>query len=109
MREVEFQEIGMVNFGPYIDPMILPFNNNCLILITGPNGIGKTMAIDALPFTLFGVTSKGARGDDVVNNRIGKGCHTWAKFKSDNVPYKVDRYHKYPSLGNIYLNQGQQD
>ena len=110
MREVEFQEIGMENFGPYIDPMILPFNNDSLVLITGPNGIGKTMAIDALPFTLFGITSKGARGDDVVNNRIGKGCHTWAKFKSNDVPYRVDRYHKYPRLGNtVHLFKNNED
>lgn len=99
MREVEFQEIGMENFGPYIDPMILTFKNNSLVLITGPNGIGKTMAIEALPFTLFGITSKGVKGDDVVNNTVGKNCKTWSKFKVNSIPHIVTRYHKYSKFG----------
>lgn len=100
MRNVNFVEVGMKNFGPYIDPMILTFQNDSLTLITGPNGIGKTMALDALSFTLYGVTSKGARGDDVVNNVVGRNCHTWVKFKIDNDDYLIDRYHKYTKFGN---------
>jgi len=100
MRRIVFEEIGMENYGPYIEPMILPIENNKLTLITGPNGVGKSMILDALPFTHFGITSKGARGDDVVNNKVGKGCHTWNTFSIDGMPYRVDRYHKYPKLGN---------
>lgn len=100
MRNVNFVEVGMKNFGPYIDPMILTFQNDSLTLITGPNGIGKTMALDAISFTLYGITSKGARGDDVVNNVVGRNCHTWVKFKIDNDNYLVDRYHKYTKFGN---------
>jgi len=99
MRDIIFHEVGMENFGPYIDPMILNFENNKLTLITGPNGIGKTMSLEALPFTLFGETCKKARGDDVVNTRVGKNCHTWATFSINNDKYKVDRYHKYSKLG----------
>ena len=75
MKAIEFQEVGMENYGPYIDPMVLSFVENKLTLITGPNGIGKTMSmsIDAIPFTLYGITSKGARGDDVVNNKVEIG------------------------------------
>jgi DNA repair exonuclease SbcCD ATPase subunit len=105
MREVIFKEVGMENFGPYIDPMILEFPNNSLTLMTGPNGIGKTMTMDAIPFSLYGTTSKGARGDDVVNNTIGRNCHTWISFsilQGDAIAdeYRVDRYHKYTKLGN---------
>ena len=100
MRNVNFIEVGMENFGPYIDPMILEFPNNSLTLLTGPNGIGKTMALDALSFTLFGSTSKGARGDDVVNNVVGRNCHTWNIFYVDDDKYEVNRYHKYTKLGN---------
>jgi exonuclease SbcC len=109
MRNIQFIEVGMKNFGPYIDPMILTFKNDSLTLITGPNGIGKTMALDALSFTLYGATSKGARGDDVVNNVVGRNCHTWVKFKSNNDNYLIDRYHKYTKLGNtvtIIKNDG---
>ena len=103
MRQVEFQEVGMENYGPYIDPMILKFVNDSLVLITGPNGIGKTMALDSIPFTLYGVTSKGAKGDDVVNNVVGRNCKTWIKFHIDNTPYIVTRYHKYTKYGNTVI------
>ena len=51
MREIDLYEVGMENYGPYIDPMILPFKNDNITLLTGPNGVGKTMALDAIPFT----------------------------------------------------------
>ena len=100
MRQIVFHEVGMENFGPYIDPMILTFENDKLTLITGPNGIGKTMALEAIPFTLFGETCKKAKGDDVVNTRVGRNCHTWVKFSVDADNYLVDRYHKYTKLQN---------
>jgi len=100
MREITFHEVGMENFGPYIEPMVLPFENNKLTLITGPNGIGKTMSLEALPFTLYGETCKKAKGDDVVNTRVGRNCHTWVKFSVNDDNYLVDRYHKYTKLGN---------
>ena len=107
MRIADFQEVGMENYGPYREPMILDFKPDSLVLITGPNGIGKTMALDAIPFTLYGITSKGARGDDVVNNVVGRNCKTWVKFTIDGVQYIVTRYHKYSKLGNtVILNVG---
>lgn len=110
MREVIFQESGMKNFGPYIDPMVLPFPNDKLSLITGPNGIGKTMALDSIPFTLYGITSKKAKGDDVVNNVIGKNCKTWVKFKVNDNQYIITRYHKYTRFGNtVILNKNGKD
>lgn len=106
MKNIIFQEVGMKNYGPYIDPMVLNFENDKLTLITGPNGIGKTMAIDAIPFTLYGTTSKGARGDDVVNNTIGKDCKTWVKFKINDDQFIVTRYHKYTKYNNtVIVNQ----
>lgn len=103
MRNVIFQEVGMQNYGPYIEPMVLQFKANNLILITGPNGIGKTMSLDAIPFALFGNTSKGAKGDDVVNNSVGKNCKVWIKFKVNDDDYIVTRYHKYVKLGNTVV------
>jgi len=107
MRNVEFQEVNMENFGPYIDPMGYKFEKNKLTLITGANGSGKTMSLDAIPYTLFGITSKKAKGDDVVNNKVGKNCKTWVKFKvNDTDQYIVTRYHKYTKIGNtVILNK----
>ena len=106
MRDIFFEEVGMKNFGPYIDPMVLNFATDHLVLMRGPNGIGKTMALDAIPFTLYGETSKKAKGDDVVNNRIGKNCHTWLKFTINEDVYTLNRYHKYSKYGNtVILNK----
>ena len=106
MRNINFQEVGMENYGPYIDPMIHTFDNDNITLMTGPNGVGKTMSLDAIPFTLYGITSKGARGDDVVNNVIGKNCKTWVKFKVNSDQYLVTRYVKYTKRGNsVILNK----
>lgn len=105
MRDIIFEEVGMQNFGPYIDPMIHTFQNDTLTLMTGPNGIGKTMSLDAIPFTLYGITSKGAKGDDLVNNVTGKNCKTWVKFKINENQYLVTRYQKYSKRGNtVVLN-----
>ena len=103
MRNIEFQEVGMQNYGPYIDPMIHTFQPDTLTLLKGPNGIGKTMSLDAIPFTLYGVTSKKAKGDDVVNNVVGRNCKTWVKFKIDSDQYIVTRYHKYTKVGNTVI------
>lgn len=103
MRNITFEEVGMINYGPYTEEMILTFVSNTLTLVTGPNGIGKTMAIDAIPFTFYGITSKGAKGDDVVNNQIGKNCKTWVKFKVNDDQYIVTRYHKYTKYGNTVI------
>lgn len=103
MRYVQIQEVGMQNYGLYIEPMVLEFENDTITLIVGPNGTGKTMMIDAIPFTFYGITSKGARGDDVVNSTVGKNCKTWVKFLVDDDEYIVTRYHKYSKLGNTVI------
>jgi DNA repair exonuclease SbcCD ATPase subunit len=103
MRQIIFKEVGMKNYGPYIDEMILKIHENKLTLLTGPNGIGKTMLLDAIPFSLYGTTSKGKKGDDVVNNKVGKNCHTWLEFSVDDIEYRVDRYHKHTKFGNTVI------
>jgi DNA repair exonuclease SbcCD ATPase subunit len=103
MKEIIFNECGMENYGPYIDPMVLKFNNNTITMITGPNGIGKTTALDCIPYTLFGITSKGMKGDELVNNTVNKNCHTWVKFQVNEIPYQVDRFQKSSKNGNTVL------
>jgi DNA repair exonuclease SbcCD ATPase subunit len=101
MRRVVFTEIGMENYGPYTEPFILDCPNDSMTLITGPNGVGKTISLDSMSFTFYGVTSKGERGDDVVNNMVGKNCHTWVKFHEEGSDsYVVDRYHKHSKFKN---------
>ena len=110
MKQVKFKQVGMQNYCLFIDPMELNFKENKTILITGPNGVGKSSIFDCLPFTLYGMTSKGAHGDDVTNDVIGKDCHTWLTFSVDNILYRVDRYHKHKKFGNtVILNRNGED
>ena len=111
MHNVNITEVGMENFGPYTDPMILEFEIDSLTLLTGPNGIGKTMSLDAIPFTFYNDTTKGAKGDDLVNNVAGKNCKTWVKFNiNNNDEYLITRYQKYTRFGNtVILNKNGKD
>ena len=110
MKSIEFKQVGMQNYCLFIEPMELSFEENKTVLITGPNGVGKSSIFDCLPFTLYGVTSKGAHGDDVVNDVVEKDCHTWLTFNIDNIPYRVDRYHKHRKFGNtVILNRNGED
>jgi DNA repair exonuclease SbcCD ATPase subunit len=105
MREINFEEVGMKNYGPYVDDMVLKFKKGTITFITGPNGVGKTMALDAIPFSLYGITSKGSKGDDVVNNGVGKDCHTWLTFSIDKDKYRIDRFHKHSKKNNTVILQ----
>jgi len=100
MKKIKFTKVGMKNYGPYTDSLEYKIEPDTLTLITGPNGIGKTMSLDAIPYTLYGMRSNGARGDDVVNNKVQKDCRTWVEFKINDDLYRIDRYHKYRKLGN---------
>jgi len=99
MKKVTFLKQGMENFCNHIEPMELEFGEGQLVLVTGPNGAGKTSLFQALPYTLYGQCEKG-RGDDVLNDKTEKNCHTWTEFDIDGQGYRVDRYVKYTRLGN---------
>jgi len=107
MKDVKFLQVGMKNYCCYINEMVFDFRDNKIVLFVGPNGVGKSSIFDCLPYTLYGVTSKGQHGDDVVNDVIMKDCHTWLTFEVDDVPYRVDRFHKHRIHGNtvlLYMN-----
>ncbi len=103
MKHIIFEQIGLENFCSYKDEMILDIKENNLTLITGPNGVGKTSLFDTIPYTLYGITSKNAKGDDVVNNKVGKDCKTWIKFRINEKSYLIERYVKYKNIGNTVI------
>lgn len=98
MKNINFIRAGMCNFSCYTNLVDFPFLNDKIVLITGPNGSGKTTIYDSVPFTLYGETTKGTKSTDVINNVVGKNCHTFVEFtvEVDNEieKYRVDRYVK---------------
>lgn len=107
MKEVNFRKVGFKNFCCYGDELFeIEIQNNKLILIHGPNGVGKTTIFDSIPFTLFGMTSKGIRGKSAINNRTQKNCYTYVDFDIDNTHYKAERYYGHTKHGDTaYLTR----
>ena len=107
MNKVRFSKLGMENFCCYTEPMEIEIKDNSLTMIIGPNGIGKSTMFNAIPFTTYGETSTKLRGEDVVNNKVGKNCHTWLEFSINDEFYRLDRYVKYSKLGTtVHLRKG---
>lgn len=106
MRKVIFTKVGFENFNCYTSQVEFLFKNNKVCLIVGPNGIGKSSIFKALAFALYGITETGLRGEDVVNNKVGKNCHIYTEFIIDDDTFKVDRFIKHSKEGDtVYLKK----
>lgn len=111
MRYVDFEYTEFKNFECYFDTVIYYFKNNVINLLVGPNGSGKTAIFDSVLFSLFGVTSKGLKSEDVVNNKVKKNCLTKTVFSitenEETDKYIVSRYVSDSKEGNtvfLYKN-----
>lgn len=100
MKSINFQKVGARNFCCYKDYIEYNFDNDKVILITGPNGSGKSTIFDIIPFSFWGITTKELKSEDVVNNEVGKNCHTYVDFSIGEDQYRVDRYVKDSKLSN---------
>jgi len=110
VRNIEIDSWGFENFSLFTEPMEIKVVNGKITLITGPNGIGKTTIFDGLSYAMHGVTSKGLKGEDVVNDRVLSDCYAWTKFKVNEDEYKVDRYCKHKKNGsNVILYKNGMD
>lgn len=107
MKDIQFKGVGLKNFGGYSEEITFDFQNGKLFLITGPNGAGKTTIFNSICYALYGRTTTGGTGEDVINNRVKKNCRCWVDFSIDGVDYSVDRYVKYSKHGTtVYLKKG---
>jgi DNA repair protein SbcC/Rad50 len=103
MKNVIFNKVITENYGPFPGRMELEFCPKKFIFIFGPNGSGKTTLLNALPFSLYGITSKGEEGDDMVNYDAEKNSAVFNYFTVDGVPYVIEKYNKYSSKGTTVL------
>lgn len=67
------------------------------------NGSGKSSIADALCWCWFGTTARGATGDDIINNAVGKECFVESTLLDDDgITYTATRYRKHKTGKNSF-------
>ena len=97
-----FEKIRYKNFlssGNQITEIIL--NKSKSTLIVGQNGSGKSTALDALSFALFGRAHRNITKDQLINSINQKECLTEVYFKIGKSQFKIIRGIK-PNLFEIW-------
>lgn len=98
---LNFRQLSIRNFGPFKE-VEFEFPESGLILILGnnkdsgyasSNGSGKSTIFESLAWCLFGKTTKGLRGDEVVNKHIepDQDCVVETKFWLRNQLCSIER------------------
>lgn len=111
---LRFISLSAENFMSY-KSMNLPLDNVGLFFVygdnvdtesTASNGAGKSAIFDALMWVLYGRTSNGVGGDDVVNNQSKKDCMVTLEFEVDDKEYVVTRFRKHKTgKNNMWLTE----
>lgn len=110
MKKIDLLKLEMENFCLFSEKMTLDLSKPGLTLISGPNGSGKTTMFESLPYTAWGVTSKGLRADQVINNIVGKNCFTAVDFKVEDDYFRIERYRNHSKYQNsLFLFQNGKD
>lgn len=70
------------------------------------NGAGKSSIADALCWVLFGETARGASGDDVINEGVGKNTAVTVEIEDGDERYRIARHRKHkPFKNSIQVRQ----
>jgi DNA repair exonuclease SbcCD ATPase subunit len=84
----------------------LPLSDRGLVLVLGQNkdadgadsnGSGKSSLFDALCWCLWGTTTRGVKGDAVVNLVAKRNCEVTVSLEDGGIPYEVTRLRKHTS------------
>ena len=96
----------------------IAYENQGLVLVEGrnldsetaeSNGAGKSSTMsEPILWALFGITSRGVSGDDVIHSEAGKGTSVRLDFERGGHNYAVTRYrkHKEGKNGVVLMKDG---
>ena len=98
-HKTEFQ--NFMSYGNYTSSLQL--DKNKLTLIQGDNGAGKTTALLALSYNLFGKTFNKANKANLINKKNKKGMITRSWFSIGDNHYFIERGEK-PSIFRVTCN-----
>lgn len=96
---MKLNNITIKNFGT-IQSINLPLANRGLVLVSGDNrdaskadsnGSGKSLLLEAICWCIWGETIRGLKGDEVVNDKIGKDCQVILTLTEDTDNYTIIR------------------
>ena len=107
MSDIRFTRFGAENYCLFRERIDIEVKNG-INFIVGPNGSGKTSALEIPLITLYGEMSDGKKINDVINNKSGKNCFTYVEFDiidddGTETSYSCERYGNYKSYGNTVV------
>lgn len=104
MSRIIFHKIQFQNFMSYGNyETTLDLDKDKLTLIQGDNGAGKTTALLALAYNLFGKTFNKAAKSSLINKKNKKGLLTRCWFSIGDNEYFIERGDK-PAIFNVVVN-----
>jgi len=92
-NSLTFCSVKLKNFKCH-EELEFNFEPNRFVLITGPNGSGKTSIFSALTWALYDETLEGISSDDIVRKRSDGNTCVEVTWRSLNDTYKVVAYRK---------------
>jgi len=110
---MKLTKIELNNFLSYKHEVIDLTNLTGLVLIRGENrdhaysydsnGCGKTSILDSICWGLYGQTSRGAKGDALINRDAKKNCSVTLHLEHDGTCYTITRYRKHSEHQNAIM------
>lgn len=89
---MKLELLRMDNFLCYGEPVVVDFSPMRRVLVSGPNGSGKTTIVEAIVYALYGETSTRRRRDRLANRFSSRNDFlVELVFSLDGVRYEVSR------------------
>lgn len=103
---MEFKGLTLNNFMSYREARFDNIDHAGLTLIEGvnldeggSNGAGKSSLWDGISWSLFGLTVRGLKGDEVINRQAKKNCYASLALTFQGKNIVVNRYRKHDERG----------